>query len=189
MPETPETLAAILAEMRDFADHRAADAGGERPGIELLHSYADRIEAAAERERDEDRQLAAISESDEAFVRCARCDRPERAPGNAAALDETKKLAVKLYDPIRRAEAERDRLRDELAAALHLADECSRDAAAVHAERARAVEEAQSEANLRADRLADIVRRLSRHLENYITSESENDLLREARAAIGEGEE
>ena len=52
----PEPLAAILAEMRDFADHRAADAGGERPTIELLRSYADRIEAAAERERavDED---------------------------------------------------------------------------------------------------------------------------------------
>jgi hypothetical protein len=81
---------------------------------------------------------------------------------------------------------ERDRLRDQLAAALRLADECSRDAAAVHAGRARAVEEAQSEANRRADRLADIVRRLSSHLANYITSESENDLLREARAAIGE---
>lgn len=36
------------------------------------------------------------------------------------------------------------------------------------------------------DRLRDIVRRLSRHLANYITSESENDLLREARAALGE---
>lgn len=36
------------------------------------------------------------------------------------------------------------------------------------------------------DRLRDIVRRLSRHLANYITSESENDLLREARAEIGE---
>lgn len=36
------------------------------------------------------------------------------------------------------------------------------------------------------DRLRDLVRRLSRHLANYITSESENDLLREARAAIGE---
>lgn len=36
------------------------------------------------------------------------------------------------------------------------------------------------------DRLRDIVKRLSRHLANYITSESENDLLREARAAIGE---
>lgn len=58
-------------------------------------------------------------------------------------IEETNKLSIKLYDPIRRAEAERDRLRD-------------------------------------------IVRRLSRHLANYITSESENDLLREARAAIGE---
>ena len=51
MSDKPETLAAVLAEMRDHADHRAADAGGERPGIELLRSYADRIEAAAERER------------------------------------------------------------------------------------------------------------------------------------------
>lgn len=37
------------------------------------------------------------------------------------------------------------------------------------------------------ERLRDLVWRLSRHLANYITSESENDLLREARAAIGEG--
>ena len=51
MNDTHEPLAAILAEMRDLADHRAADAGGERPAIELLRSYADRIEAAAERER------------------------------------------------------------------------------------------------------------------------------------------
>ena len=36
------------------------------------------------------------------------------------------------------------------------------------------------------DKLRDLVRRLSRHLANYITSESENDLLSEARAAIGE---
>lgn len=35
-------------------------------------------------------------------------------------------------------------------------------------------------------RLRDLVRRLSHHLANYITSESENDLLCEARAAIGE---
>ena len=48
MSDKPEPLAAILAEMRDFADHRAADAGGERPAIELLRSFADRIEAAAE---------------------------------------------------------------------------------------------------------------------------------------------
>ena len=35
-------------------------------------------------------------------------------------------------------------------------------------------------------RLRDLVRRLSSHLANYLTSESENDLLREARAALGE---
>jgi hypothetical protein len=99
MSDKPEPLAAILAEMRDLADHRAADAGGERPGIELLRSFADRIEAAAERERDEDRQLAAIAESDEAFARCARCDRPERVHGNAAAL----RVALERIRPLVRA--------------------------------------------------------------------------------------
>jgi hypothetical protein len=37
------------------------------------------------------------------------------------------------------------------------------------------------------DGLRDLVKRLSRHLANYITSESENDLLREARAAEKKG--
>lgn len=96
---------------------------------------------------------------------------------------------------------ERDSLRDQLAAALRLADECSRDAAAVHAGRASAVEEAQSEANRRADRLADIVRRMAdvTHslLGNYeyrFRDDSNSmewvknvrELIREARAAIGE---
>lgn len=96
---------------------------------------------------------------------------------------------------------ERDRLRDELAAALRLADECSRDAAAVHAGRARAVEEAQSEANRRADRLADIVRRMADLSESLLANyeyryredansmafvENTRGFLREARAAIGE---
>lgn len=78
MSDKPETLADIAAEIRR----------GERMfwSMRDCAAYADRIEAAAERERDEDRQLAAIAESDEAFARCARCDRPERAPGNAAAL-------------------------------------------------------------------------------------------------------
>ena len=50
---------------------------------------------------------------------------------------------------------------------------------------------AADEARYRTDnvRLRDIVRRLSRHLANYITSESENDLLREASAALGEDKE
>lgn len=104
MSDKPEPLAAILAEMRDLADHRAADAGGERPVIELLRSYADRIEAAAERERDEDRQLAAIAESDESFARCARCDRPERATGNAA----MREALVEILDRTNREKA-RDR--------------------------------------------------------------------------------
>ena len=90
MPKTNEKLADILAEMRAAA--KSTDLfDGEEVGEPLIRGtkveeWADRIEAAAERERDEDRQLAAIAESDEAFARCARCDRPERATGNAAAL-------------------------------------------------------------------------------------------------------
>jgi hypothetical protein len=45
MTFSEKTITEILAEMRELADHRAADAGGERPAIELLRSYADRIEA------------------------------------------------------------------------------------------------------------------------------------------------
>lgn len=92
MSDTPETIAAVLAEMRAAA--KSTDLfDGEEVGEPLIRGtkveeWADRIEAAAERERDEDRQLAAIAESDEAFARCARCDRPERVPGNAAALRE-----------------------------------------------------------------------------------------------------
>lgn len=83
MSDKPETLSAILAEMRDGRSFRL---DGADVTWCLLLNLADRIDAAAERERDEDRQLAAIAESDESFARCARCDRPERAPGNAAAL-------------------------------------------------------------------------------------------------------
>lgn len=86
MSNKPETLAAILAEMRDERIIRLKGADVTRC---LLLNLADRIEAAAARERDEDRQLAAIAESDEAFARCARCDRPERATGNAAAMRES----------------------------------------------------------------------------------------------------
>ena len=89
MSDRTETLAAILAEMRgnEFDDPHL-DADGIIGARRLARDWADRIEAAAARERDEDRQLAAIAESDEAFARCARCDRPERAPGNAAAMRE-----------------------------------------------------------------------------------------------------
>lgn len=103
-------------------------------------------------------------------------------------------------------------IREALAAALDHANECSRRAAA---ERARAVEEAQRDANMEADRLRDIVRRLlpiaettveniralgtarfpfleqikSDRLRGDINREVANadHLLREARAAIGEG--
>lgn len=87
MSDQPETLAAVLA---DYRSDIPAMTSGElpHPTPEYLRILLDRIEAAAERERDEDRQLAAIAESDEAFARCARCDRPERATGNAAALRE-----------------------------------------------------------------------------------------------------
>ena len=94
--KTPETLAAILAEMRDFADHRAADAGGERPGIEPLRSYADRIEAAAERERAEIRRDAEIE-----WTRIGYDERKaeeKRAPGNAAAMREALEWAAQFVE-------------------------------------------------------------------------------------------
>lgn len=83
MSETPETIDAILAEMRSA---RNAESDMTLVQTDWLTQWADRIEAAAERERNEDRQLAAIAESDEAFARCARCDRPEHAPGDTAAM-------------------------------------------------------------------------------------------------------
>jgi len=86
MSDQPETLDAILADFRKFALRAAEEDKTISPESVLL--LADKVEAAAERERDEDRQLSAIAESDEAFARCARCDRPERAPGNAAAMRE-----------------------------------------------------------------------------------------------------
>jgi hypothetical protein len=93
-----ETLAAIIAEMR--AARNAASDTTLVP-TEWLTQWADRIEAAAARERDEDRRLAAIAESDEAFARCARCDRPERAPGNVAALREAlRQISLALWGQI-----------------------------------------------------------------------------------------
>lgn len=79
-------------------------------------------------------------------------------------------------------------LREALAAALDHANECSLRAAAERAVRARAVEEAQRDANMEADRLRDIVRRLlplaSERLATMAAGDC--DLLREARAAICE---
>ena len=94
MSDHPEPLAAILAEMRKAVAPMICG----RPKIEAVSirdvlQWADRIEAAAEREREKDRQLAAIAESDEAFARCARCDRPERAHGNVAAMREALECA------------------------------------------------------------------------------------------------
>ena len=99
--EQPEPLAAILAEMRDGIHTGRADIIDYVN--DRLRSYADRIEAAAERERDEDRQLAAIAESDEAFARCARCDRPERVPGNASSC-----APMSLEEAIEHAESRAD---------------------------------------------------------------------------------
>ena len=96
MPETPEPLSAILAEFRAFALRAAEEDKMISPESVLL--LADKVEAAAERERDEDRQLAAIAESDEAFARCARCDRPERTPGNAAAMREALEWAAQFVE-------------------------------------------------------------------------------------------
>ena len=98
MSDKPETLSEILAEMRD-PPHKWE--GFSRADLARL---ADRVEAAAERERDEDRHLAAIAESDESFARCARCDRPERADGNAA----MREALVEILDRTNREKA-RDR--------------------------------------------------------------------------------
>ena len=64
----------------------------------------------------------------------------------------------------------------------------ARAAAAEHSARARDVEDAQREANARADRLRDLVRRLADALDTFAALEDhEIDLLREAREALGEG--
>lgn len=118
MSDKPETLAAILAEMRDLADHRAADAGGERPVIELLRSYADRLDAAAERERAElRRQLRNEIEINNALATVrpqfhyvddviaeAEKERAHeielaklRAPGNAAAMRAALENAISVF--------------------------------------------------------------------------------------------
>lgn len=86
----PETLDAFVAQMRRW----------DKEGIFVNAGYvANCVETAAERERDETRQLAAIAESDESFARCARCDRPERdsAPGNAAAIREALLKVLECY--------------------------------------------------------------------------------------------
>lgn len=66
MSDTPETLAAILAEMRE------AGRSDEHADGPLIEDYADRIEAAAKRERVE-REFAHKKVE-------------ESAPGNAAAM-------------------------------------------------------------------------------------------------------
>jgi len=76
-----------------------------------------------------------------------------------------------------------------LADALAHADDCARAAVTEHSARARAVEDAQREANMRADRLRDLVRRLADALDTFAAIEDrEIDLVREAREALGEGE-
>lgn len=111
--DKPETIAAVVAEMREsardsfasklVAEYEETGRLDDGPAAQALKDddvylvqLAGRIEAAAKRERDEDRQLAAIAESDEAFARCARCDRPERAPGNAAAMRSALERIVNL---------------------------------------------------------------------------------------------
>ena len=101
MSDTKETLVDVVADLRERAEihWRLKSMMWNASEIEAeLTEYADRIEAAAARERDEDRQLAAIAESDEAFARCARCDRPERTPGNAAAMREALEWAAQFVE-------------------------------------------------------------------------------------------
>jgi hypothetical protein len=83
MSDTPETIAAILAEMRE------AGRSDEHADGPLIEDYADRIEAAAKRERVE-REFAhkKVEEalSDEISIRDEKIK--QSAPGNAAALSE-----------------------------------------------------------------------------------------------------
>ena len=75
---TPEPLAAVLAEMRE------AGRSDEHADGPLIEDYADRIEAAAERERVKARRDAEIE-----WTRIGYDERKaeeKRAPGNAAAM-------------------------------------------------------------------------------------------------------
>lgn len=81
-----ETLADILAEMRDFAEHRDYDSDGNM-STTILRVFADRIEAAAVREIRAERTEAideALAHAEE--VRAEKCRNCERAPGNASAM-------------------------------------------------------------------------------------------------------
>lgn len=88
--KTPEPIAAILAEMRDERIIRLDGADVTRC---LLRNLADRIEAAAEREREDAAKTAFLT-------KCKVCEKigPAAAPGNAAAM---RKALVKLTDAVR----------------------------------------------------------------------------------------
>lgn len=91
MSDTPETLAAILAEMRHQADNHRLD--GWESVAEELEEFCDRIDAAAAREyaqwhgetnaAKEERNRIACKMRYEFAAKCRAC---KSAPGNAAAM-------------------------------------------------------------------------------------------------------
>ena len=85
------------------------------------------------------------------IVHYCLCDAEDKVVGRT--MDES--VANRIVEAVN----ERDRLREERDAALAHADECERDAADERAKRARAVEEAQREVNLRADRIEAALKR------------------------------
>ena len=85
--DQPEPLAAILAEMR------AAGRSGEHADGPLIEDFADRIEAAAEREREE--LIRVANETMEAVHADAR---QHAAPGNADAMREALERIVEWAD-------------------------------------------------------------------------------------------
>jgi len=94
MSDTPEPLAAILAEMRSDADV-AALAFLTPDG---LREYADRIEAAVAREREIARDLGRIDRESDNMARAADALEKAIAPGNAAALRDALETMVDCID-------------------------------------------------------------------------------------------
>lgn len=113
MSDTPETLAAILREMRDEETACSLAAiDDERTVDDLLNAYADRIEAAAEREF--------LKVSAQKVSEMTACNFRPYADGTAALaaverhLDSIEKAAKEAYDAI---------VRDDWLMARSLSDE------------------------------------------------------------------
>ena len=103
MSNTNETLADILREMRTYFQRQKRNGNPEhRPWRQVLSDWADRIEAAAVRERVE-REFAhkKVEEalSDEIAIRDEKIR--QSAPGNAAAMREALEAFQGWYEEVR----------------------------------------------------------------------------------------